>query len=144
MSILKRLEAGIRTSSAEETEAVATELAAALPVDCTLALYGDLGCGKTTFVKGLARAWNIVEPVTSPTFNLFTLYRGDRALAHLDAYRLRGADDMDALMVEEFLSSPWCVVVEWPTRIEEWLPEDVFRLELRDCGMDLREIVLRR
>jgi len=143
MNIFDRLRQGVQTGSAEETAALASELAASLPMDSTLALHGDLGSGKTTFVAGLAQNWGIAEPVTSPTYNLFTLYRGSgRMLAHLDAYRLHGAADMDALMVEEFLKSPYCIAVEWPENVLEWLPENTLHLYLDDKGQGKRAIKL--
>ncbi len=128
--ILDQLRAGITTESAEETEAVAFALADCLPPDQVLALHGDLGAGKTTFVRGLARAWGITEPVTSPTFNLYTLYDGERKLLHLDAYRLESGADLDALMLEDFLTSPWCLAVEWPERIAETIPPEAWHLDL--------------
>ncbi|MGB0744204.1 MAG: tRNA (adenosine(37)-N6)-threonylcarbamoyltransferase complex ATPase subunit type 1 TsaE, partial [Opitutales bacterium] len=76
MNIVEQLSCGAETSSADETERLATQLALVFPEDLTLALHGDLGAGKTTFIRGLARGWGIDEPVTSPTFNLFTLYSG--------------------------------------------------------------------
>jgi tRNA threonylcarbamoyladenosine biosynthesis protein TsaE len=129
--IFKQLRAGVRSQSADETEALATRLGQALPDDSVLALHGDLGAGKTTFVRGLARAWGIHEAVTSPTFNLYTLYQGERQLIHLDAYRLQSGADLDALMIEDFLKSPWCFAVEWPERIPDALPEDTWHLDLR-------------
>jgi len=126
----KQLKAGICSRSAAETEALAAKLAAVLPADAVLALHGDLGAGKTTFVRGLARAWGIEEAVTSPTFNLYTIYKGDRQLIHLDAYRLGSGADLDALMIEDFLQSPWCFAVEWPERIPDALPEDAWHLYL--------------
>lgn len=128
MSIFDELKQGVATHSADETRALARRLAHALPPDSVLALHGDLGSGKTTFVGGLAAGWGIAGPVTSPTYNLFTLHRGERLLAHLDAYRLSRARDMDALMLEEFLESPWCLAVEWPEKIEGWLPPDALHL----------------
>lgn len=131
MSIFAKLRAGVTTSSAEETHALARELAAALPPDTTLALHGDLGVGKTTFVQGLARGLGITEPVTSPTFNIFTLHRGGgRTLVHLDAYRLENEHQIDALMLEDFLVSPWCLAVEWPSKIAAWIPKDALHLDL--------------
>jgi tRNA threonylcarbamoyladenosine biosynthesis protein TsaE len=134
MSIMERLRAGIATPSAEETQAIAAELGAALPRDATVALHGDLGVGKTTFVQGLARGLGINEPVTSPTFNIFTVYRappGGRAnLVHLDAYRLKSAREIEELLLADFLTRPWCLAVEWPGNIEGWLPPDTLRLEL--------------
>jgi len=142
MNIFDRLRQGITTANAEDTAAIGAELAAALPPDSVLALHGDLGSGKTTFVAGMARAWGIADPVTSPSYNLFILHKGTRMLAHLDAYRLRGAGDMDALMVEEFLKSPYCIAVEWPENVSEWLPENALHLRLRDMGADRHEIRL--
>ena len=98
MSTLEKLTAGVETTSAAETEALAGELALVLPEDSVLALHGELGAGKTTFIRGLARGWGIREAVTSPTFNLFTIYEGTRQLVHLDAYRLGSAHDLDALI----------------------------------------------
>ncbi len=129
-SLLEQLQAGITTQSAEATEQIARELAALVPEDTVLAFHGDLGAGKTTFIRGLARAWDIEEPVTSPTFNLYTLYEGNRQLIHLDAYRLESGADLDALMIDDFMHSPWCLAVEWPERIANSLPEDTWHLYL--------------
>jgi tRNA threonylcarbamoyladenosine biosynthesis protein TsaE len=125
----ERLRAGVLSTSAAETEALASGFARLFPENRTLALHGDLGAGKTTFVRGLARAWEINEPVTSPTYNLFTLYSGTRNLLHFDAYRLQSDGDVDALMIEDFLVEPWCLAVEWPERVADWLPADAWRLE---------------
>jgi len=130
MSILGQLTTGIDTTTAAETEALAGELAIVLPEDTVLALHGDLGAGKTTFIRGLARAWDIREPVTSPTFNLYTIYEGRRQLVHLDAYRLGSADDLEALMIQDFMRSPWCFAIEWPERIGEAVPEGAWHLYL--------------
>ena len=126
----KKLIAGICSRSAAETEELAARIGAILPVDTVLALHGNLGAGKTTFVRGLARAWGIQEAITSPTFNLYTIYKGDRQLIHLDAYRLGSGADLDALMIEDFLQPPWCFAVEWPERIPDALPQDAWRLFL--------------
>lgn len=128
--ILEQLEAGIRTDSAEATEQVARALAAHVPENQVLAFHGDLGAGKTTFIRGLARAWGIQEPVTSPTFNLYTLYQGNRCLVHLDAYRLDSGADLDNLMIDDFLQSPWCLAIEWPERIADTLPDDTWHFYL--------------
>lgn len=130
MDIFEQLRGGIRSQSAAETEALAARLAARLPHDAVLALHGDLGAGKTTFVRGLAGAWGIREAVTSPTYNLYTIYKGDRQLIHLDAYRLESGADLDALMIEDFLQSPWCFAAEWPEHIPDALPEDTWHLYL--------------
>lgn len=132
MSIFAELRDGLATRSASETQALAARLAQALPVDATLALHGDLGVGKTTFVQGLATGFGVTDAVTSPTFNIFTLHRGGSCtLAHLDAYRLENDRQIDSLMLEDFLVSPFCLAVEWPERIAAWLPRDTLHLTLR-------------
>jgi tRNA threonylcarbamoyladenosine biosynthesis protein TsaE len=137
MTIFEKLRAGVTTASAEETRSLAAELATALPPDSTLALHGDLGAGKTTFVQGLAHGFGIVEPVTSPTFTIFTLHRGPAGtLVHLDAYRLDDPRQIEALMLDDFLASPWCLAVEWPDKIAAWLPDNAlhFALGMADDG----------
>ncbi len=130
MNIYDKLLAGLETTSAADTQAVAEELAASLPADTTLALHGDLGVGKTTFVQGLARGFGIEVAVTSPTFTVFTLYRGTRTLVHLDAYRLENGRQIESLMLEDFLTSPWCLAVEWPEKMADWLPAGALHLTL--------------
>lgn len=118
------------TASADETRALAAEFARALPPDSTLALHGNLGVGKTTFVQGLARGLGVTESVTSPTFNIFTLHRGPVRLVHLDAYRLESERQIEDLLLEDFLVSPWCLAVEWPENIGAWLPANALHLDL--------------
>src|SRR6185503_8871706 len=112
MTLLDQLRAGAITASADETRERAAEFARGLPPDTTLALHGNLGVGKTTFVQGLARGLGIAEAVTSPTFNIFTLHRGPTNLLHLDAYRLENARQVEDLLLADFMISPWCLAVE--------------------------------
>ena len=110
---------------------MAAELAAHFPPDTTLALHGDMGVGKTTFVQGLARGLGVTDQVTSPTFAIYTVHRGaGRTLVHLDAYRLEGARQIEELLLEEFLTSPWVLAVEWPEKIAPWLPATTLHLTL--------------
>ncbi|MBE2213842.1 MAG: tRNA (adenosine(37)-N6)-threonylcarbamoyltransferase complex ATPase subunit type 1 TsaE [Opitutaceae bacterium] len=141
MSIFAELHAGLLAATEAETRTIAARLAAALPADRVLALSGDLGAGKTTFVKGLAAAWGVRETVTSPSFAVCNLHRGERLLVHVDAYRLDGPGSWEALMVEDFLVSPWCLAVEWPERIASILPADTLWLDLaitRDGARSIR------
>jgi len=132
-SICEKLRAGLVTHSAEACEAAAAAFARTLPPDTTLALHGDLGVGKTTFVRGLARGLGIREPVTSPTFSLYSLYRSvaegqpPRTLLHLDAYRIETAAEVEALLLEDFLISPWILAME---KIADWLPASTQHLTL--------------
>ncbi|MDB6093127.1 MAG: hypothetical protein JWM32_689 [Verrucomicrobia bacterium] len=132
MRILEELRAGVTTASAVETQELASELARALAGDTTLALHGNLGVGKTTFVQGLARGFGIVEAVTSPTFTIYNIHRGTkgRTLVHLDAYRLESPKQIEDLLLEDFLVPPWCLAVEWPEKIGAWLPVGALHLDL--------------
>jgi tRNA threonylcarbamoyladenosine biosynthesis protein TsaE len=141
MSISDRLRAGVLTATPEETRALAAAWAATLPLDATVALHGDLGAGKTTWVQGMAAGFGITDPVTSPTFTIYTIHQGpSRMLAHLDAYRMGSAEEAEALMLEEFLVSPWCLAVEWPERLEGWISPEAQHLDL-DIGADGRHSV---
>jgi len=121
----------VTTLTADETRALAAAWAAELPLDATVALHGDLGAGKTTWVQGLALGFGIDEPVTSPTFTIYTIHQGmTRMLAHLDAYRLGSTEEAQDLLIEEFLVSPWCLAVEWPEKLPGWLPVDAWHLDL--------------
>jgi len=144
MSILDRLASGITTESPEETYQVANDLAAILPDEAVLTLEGDLGAGKTTFVKGLAQAWSIQEEVTSPTFNIYNLYQGDRQLAHMDAYRLEESPEIwEELMLEELIFAPFCLAIEWPSKLP-FIPWPItHELHLTAKG-ETRKITLKR
>lgn len=124
MSIFDELTRGVSTRSPEETRGLARRLAEDLPDDAVITLRGDLGAGKTVFVKGLATGLGVKTEVTSPTFTIFSIYEGTRRLIHLDAYRIDNENQMDALMLDDFLVSPFCLAIEWPEKIPGWLPEN--------------------
>ena len=129
-SLLTELNKGIQTSSAEETIVIGEQLAKELAADASLALYGDLGVGKTTLVKGIAQGLGITKNITSPTFNLFSIYQGEKQLVHLDAYRLSQEQSIDNLMIEDFLRSPYLCVIEWPDNVPELIDKNTLKLEL--------------
>ena len=144
MSIVEQLQQGITTDSADQTRSLAFELASVLPAEITLALHGDMGVGKTTFVQGLAQGLGVAERVTSPTFAIFSVHRGnDRSLVHLDAYRLENERQIESLLLEEFLNGPYCLAVEWPEKIAAWLPANTWHLVLSIEDGDQHRILLR-
>ncbi len=144
MTIVEKLKAGITTELAEQTRALAAELAAALPADTTLALHGDMGVGKTTFVQGLASGLGVHEHVTSPTFAIYSVYQGTtKKLLHLDAYRLEKEAQIESLLLDEFLVSPYVLAVEWPEKTGAWLPKDAWHLTLSIVDGDQHRIRLR-
>ena len=143
-SIFDKLRAGVTTASAAATQALAVELAAALPPDATLALHGNLGVGKTTFVQGLARGFGITDAVTSPTFTIYNVHRGPGTmLVHLDAYRLENPAQIEDLLLEDFLVPPWCLAVEWPEKIAAWIPPGTLHLDLGIAADERHTLKLR-
>lgn len=144
MNICDKLRAGLVTESAEQTREAAAALAAELPADTVLALHGDMGVGKTTFVQGLADGLGVQAQVTSPTFAIYSVHEGARAkLVHLDAYRIESERQLDELLLEEFLTSPWCLAIEWPEKTGAWLPKEAWHLTLSIVEGDRHQLVLR-
>jgi len=129
-ALIKSLKSGIITHSTEETESVGEALAKIINPDTTLTLNGDLGVGKTTFTKGFARGLRISNTITSPTFNLFSIYDGSMQLVHLDAYRLSPESSLDSLMLDDFISSPYCLVIEWPENVPSLIPPEAIHIQL--------------
>ena len=143
-NILQHLADGLDSHAEARTFEIAEALAHAIPENTVLALEGDLGAGKTTFMKGMANAWGIEEPILSPTYNLFFQYAGKtRNLVHLDAYRLEGGQDADSLLVEEFLVEPWCLAIEWPDNAKSLQPPQTWELAIECTGPESRRFRLR-
>ncbi len=128
------------THSKEETMALAKGLADKLPDGMTLTFTGDLGAGKTTFVRGLAEGLGITEIVQSPTFNIMKIYlKGKRPLIHIDAYRL--ADIDTDIGLDEYIGyETGITVIEWPMYIERLIPSDAIEVEIMNLGGDERQI----
>ena len=133
------------TAAPEETQALGAALAGALSPGAVLALYGDLGAGKTQLVKGLCAALGVPpEEVRSPTFTLLHEYAGrtpgGRALPlyHVDAYRIEQPGELFELGYEEYFYGNGVCLVEWPARIEALLPKDALRLRLTHQGGNRR------
>jgi len=112
--------------SHEQTIALGRAFGALLRPGCVVGLTGDLGAGKTCFMKGIAYAINKVpeSDVTSPTFTILQEYEGPVPLYHFDAYRLSDAGDLDAVGFEDYISGEGIAVIEWADRIATALPDD--------------------
>ena len=128
----------IEVNSVKETEEIAMKLAALLTPPDVLTLEGDLGAGKTTFTKALAKGLGITRTVNSPTFTIIKQYEGNYPLNHLDVYRLAGSDEdlgWDELFYGDAIS-----VIEWAHLIKDDLPEERLEIQLVHCGGDNRMI----
>jgi tRNA threonylcarbamoyladenosine biosynthesis protein TsaE len=135
----------VQTSrSVHRTEEIAGELATRLEAGQCIALEGELGAGKTQFVRGLAQGLGISPlAVSSPTYVLLNVYGGGRlTLYHLDAYRVRRAEDFEAVGFTELLDQNGVVVVEWASRIEGILPKSRIEVHLKATGVSTREITI--
>ncbi|HEU5362064.1 MAG TPA: tRNA (adenosine(37)-N6)-threonylcarbamoyltransferase complex ATPase subunit type 1 TsaE [Gaiellaceae bacterium] len=109
------------TASPAETEALAARLAALLEPGDVVSVSGDLGAGKTTFVRGAARALGVTGPVSSPTFTIGHRYEAPMPVAHLDLYRVRGLDPEEWGDLEPYFDGA-VAFVEWPEHGGDWLP----------------------
>jgi tRNA threonylcarbamoyladenosine biosynthesis protein TsaE len=129
-----------RTASEDETRALAREISADLAAGATILLTGDLGAGKTAFVRGLAEGLGIdPDEVTSPTFTLVHEYRGGRLpLVHVDLYRLDRAN-LDEIGLDPDLAAAGVLAIEWADRLS-YLPEGAVRVRLEDSGGECRSI----
>ena len=130
----------VKTNSEAETEALGERLAKCLRAGAVVALYGDLGAGKTAFVRGMARGLDIRESVSSPTFTIVNEYPGDPALFHFDMYRLKNAEELYGIGWEDYLDRNGICVTEWSERIEEALPEDAVRVTISRLSDSERSI----
>jgi tRNA threonylcarbamoyladenosine biosynthesis protein TsaE len=117
--------------SPQETAAIAGQLLARLAPGAVLALHGDLGSGKTCFVRGLAAALHLSVPVTSPTFTLIHEYPSEPPLYHMDLYRLGGPDVLDALGLDEYLDGDGITVIEWADRAGPLLPDRTIHIHFQ-------------
>ncbi|MBF0492905.1 MAG: tRNA (adenosine(37)-N6)-threonylcarbamoyltransferase complex ATPase subunit type 1 TsaE [Deltaproteobacteria bacterium] len=126
--------------SLQKTFEIASTFTKQLKGGEVIALIGDLGAGKTHFVKGMAQALGInEEEVTSPTFSLMQIYAGAKTLVHLDLYRLENLAQLQELGFEDYLQTENIVVVEWADKFIQDLSFD-FRVEIRKVDTTTREI----
>jgi tRNA threonylcarbamoyladenosine biosynthesis protein TsaE len=131
----------VQTADPVETEALGAELAAGLGAGDVVLVHGELGAGKTTFVRGAARALGVCDPVTSPTFSIGHRYRGTGVtVSHLDLYRLEGLRGEDPELLEDYLGAGRIAFVEWPELGTGELPDARMRVTLAHAGADRRRI----
>ena len=130
------------SNSAEETMQLGQKVAKAAHNGSTFCFSGDLGAGKTTFVRGMAEALNIKSVVQSPTFNIMKIYfDGLKPLIHIDAYRLADVDTDIGL--DEYIGyETGLTVIEWPDFIKNLIPNDAISINITNLGDNQRRIVI--
>ncbi len=126
-----------------ETERLGEHLAGALGPGAVVALYGELGAGKTAFIRGLARGLGVRDRVTSPTFTIVNEYEGRVPLFHFDLYRLGGEDELFEIGWDDYLDRGGVCAVEWSERAPGSLPEGCVRVTItRGDGEETRRIAV--
>jgi tRNA threonylcarbamoyladenosine biosynthesis protein TsaE len=134
--------ADVETNSPEATEALAGAVGRALAPGDIVLLGGDVGTGKTTFVRGACRTLGVTDRVTSPSFTIGQTYEGRVPVAHVDLYRLDDLADEDPALLADYLTPERVAFVEWPGAALPWIERDrvVLELQLTHEGEDRRRI----
>ena len=130
------------THTSEETIELGRQFSKQLPNGAVVILNGDLGVGKTTFVRGVAQGLNIKDVVQSPTFNIMKVYfKADRPLIHIDAYRL--ADNNVDIGLDEYIGyESGITIIEWPQFISELIPENRISITISRINETERDILV--
>ena len=131
------------SASEQDTDRIGAELAACLPPGAVVALNGTLGAGKTRLVQAIAAACSVPrEEVVSPTFVLCQQYEGTRTINHLDAYRLKDADEFREVGADELFAAD-LTLIEWADKVAAALPPDCVHIDIEVTGPTSRRITVR-
>ena len=129
------------TNNFEETHKLGRTFSEQINSGDIILLYGDLGSGKTTFVKGVLEAFQYQYDVTSPTFSLINEYEAIKKVIHIDCYREKNLRRWISLGVMDYLSDSSIVIVEWPEILMDILPEDSIKIQFNHINENKREIL---
>jgi tRNA threonylcarbamoyladenosine biosynthesis protein TsaE len=133
----------LTTNNAQETIQAAFTFSKNLQAGDIVLLEGDLGAGKTTFVKGLAQGLKAkVQEVVSPTFVLMNIYNGKLPIYHFDLYRLEKPQELASLNIDEYLQGDGIAIIEWPKRLGDQMPRDTYWIEFKHKDENTREICI--
>ena len=135
------MEFKVITKNEEETMVVAENFESEKFPGMVICLEGELGSGKTVFVKGFARAMGIDETVTSPTFNLVKEYSGEMTLFHMDVYRLK--EECQTIGFDDYFNKDSVSIIEWADLICECLPEERLEIEFRIIDENIRVLIFK-
>lgn len=132
----------IKTDNAKQTEELGRCIGESLTGGEIIAMTGDLGAGKTTITKSIAKGLDIDEYITSPTFTIVNEYEGRLKLFHFDVYRIGDIEEMYDMGYEEYFYSGGVCIIEWANLIEEILPEDTIRIEISTQDENKRQFII--
>ncbi len=131
----------IITDSPEATIAFGRELGKELKGNEVIALYGELGAGKTTLIKGIVQGLGIEKEVKSPSFVIITEYQsGEKIVYHIDLYRIVSQKEVEGIGLADYLIAPGVKLIEWAEKIEEFLPPETKRITIKVISKERREI----
>lgn len=130
----------IISNSEEDTIKAGRDLAVKLEKGSVVALFGDLGAGKTSFVRGLAEGMSLKARVTSPTFTIVNEYLGAVPLFHFDMYRLKSEDELFEIGWDDYIERNGIIAVEWSENVENSFPENTVRVHIIKTGDCSRRI----
>ena len=133
-----------RSATPAETEAIGARVAAELRPGDVVLVGGELGVGKTTLIRGAARALGVEVPVTSPTFTIGQRYPGRVPVSHLDLYRLSDLGQEDPALLDDYLTEDAIAFIEWPGIARPELQRVARRIEIHYAGDGAREIAIER
>lgn len=132
-----------KSKGPDETKDIGYRLGKMLRPGNVVGLYGELGSGKTTMVKGIARALGIEEKeIMSASFTIITEYDSDPPFSHIDLYRIEKDSELDEVGFWEHIGGSTISVIEWAEKAESMLPEDLIRVGLTSVGEEVREITI--
>lgn len=130
------------THSEAETEQTGAQFAEKLPDGAVVAMYGDLGAGKTAFVRGMARGMGLKCRVSSPTFTIVNEYLGERELIHFDMYRLDSADELYDIGWEDYLNRGAVCAVEWSEKVTDAFTGEEYTVRIDKLDSVSRRIII--
>ncbi len=131
----------IKTNSADETIAIGERLGKLLSPGNVIALYGDLGAGKTTLTRGIAAGIGLDADIHSPTFTLIHEHAGRIPIYHVDLYRLSSEQEVETLGLEEYIYSDGVTIIEWGDRMKSMLPVERLDITLKMTGDTERQLI---
>ena len=126
--------------SVEQTEEFAEEFSKSLNGKEIIAMYGELGAGKTAFARGLARGLGVEDSVSSPTFAIVNEYQGVYPIYHFDMYRIESWNDLDSIGFFDYIDNG-IIIIEWSENIEGALPDDVIRININKTSDENERII---